>query len=455
MKRTVWNAALLTLCAASLAAGQASTGGINVPIEYYRLPNGLRVVLSEDHSAPTVVVGVYYDIGFRIEPRDRTGFAHLFEHMMFQGSQNLGKNEFIQLIQNLGGTLNGSTRFDFTNYFEIVPSNALETVLWAEADRMKGLDITQASLTNQQGVVKNEVRVNVLNQPYGGFPWIDMPMAANTNWYNAHNFYGELEHLDAATLEDVQKFFRQYYAPNNAVLVVNGDIQPAQARQWVQKYFGAIPRVELAAQPDISEPRQTAEKFKERNDPKANRPALALGWHAPRQMTPEYFAMGMLDQILVQGRDSRLYQKLVQEKGMTAGVGATLNGLGNMFNIKGPTIYTMSLFHDNDKPSDAIIAEIDAEIARLQKEPVTQEELARALTKLRSGFYSVLEGAVGFGRADLLASLALFYDDPGWINRLEGEFRKVTPEMIMKVANEYLRNTNRTVIKVVNKVTSD
>src|SRR5688572_13386974 len=180
-----------------------------VPVEYHKLDNGLKVVLSQDRTAPTVAVAVYYNIGFRVEPRDRTGFAHLFEHLMFQGSDNLGKMEFIKLVQSNGGVLNGSTRFDFTNYFEVVPSNTLETMLWAEADRMRGLAITQENLTNQQGVVKNEVRVNVLNQPYGGFPWLDMPQIANTNWYNAHNFYGDLEDLDAATLADVQSFFKQ------------------------------------------------------------------------------------------------------------------------------------------------------------------------------------------------------------------------------------------------------
>ncbi|MDX1602322.1 MAG: insulinase family protein, partial [Salinimicrobium sediminis] len=156
-----------------------------VPVEYYQLDNGLKVILSPDQTSPTAIVAVYYNIGFRIEPKDRTGFAHLFEHMMFQGSENLGKMEFIKLVQENGGVLNGSTRFDFTNYFEIVPANKLETMLWAEADRMRGLDITQENLTNQQGVVKNEVKVNVLNQPYGGFPWLDMPQYANTNWYNA------------------------------------------------------------------------------------------------------------------------------------------------------------------------------------------------------------------------------------------------------------------------------
>ncbi|HET9438538.1 MAG TPA: pitrilysin family protein [Longimicrobiales bacterium] len=443
----------LAIAFAALALAQPA-GAQNVPIEYYKLDNGLKVVLSQDASTPVVAVGVYYDIGFRIEPRDRTGFAHLFEHMMFQGSKNLGKNQFIQLIESSGGQLNGSTRFDFTNYYEVVPAHALERTIWAEADRMRGLDITQENLTNQQGVVKNEVKVNVLNQPYGGFPWIDMPMAANTNWYNAHNFYGELEDLDAATLEDVQKFFRQYYAPNNAVFVLNGNFDKTQAKQWIQQYFGVLPRVELAAQPDITEPRQNEPREKVRHDPKANRPALAVGYHAPRQMTPEYFAMGLVDQILVQGRDSRLYQRLVQEKGMTAGIGASMNGLGNMFNIKGPTIYTLSLIHDNDKPADSIIKEIEAEITRLQNEPVSQAELDRALTKMRSQLYTMWESFVGFGRADMLASFALFYDDPQWINRLEAEFKKVTPAMIQQVAKEYLRTTNRTVVKVTNQPVS-
>lgn len=443
-------------CAALLApaVAHAQQNALKVPIEYYTLPNGLRVVLSEDHSNPVVTVGAYYDIGFRIEPKDRTGFAHLFEHMMFQGSQNLGKMEFVSLIQSNGGILNGSTRFDFTNYFEVVPASALEPVLWAEADRMRGLDITQANLTNQQGVVKNEVKVNVLNQPYGGFPWIDMPVAANTNWYNSHNFYGELEDLDKATLEDVQKFFKQYYAPNNAVLVVNGDIDPAQAKAWITKYFGPLPRIELPPKPDISEPPQTEERMKERTDPKANRPALALGWHAPKQMTPEYFAMGMIDQILTQGRDSRLYQRLVLDKALTSGISGTLNGLGNMFNIKGPTLYTVNLIHDNDKPAETIIKEIDAEVARLQNEPVTQEEINRALTKIRSNLYSTMESIAGFGRADLLASFALFYNDPSWINRIESEFRKVTPQLIQQVAKDYLRTTNRTIVKVTNKPAS-
>src|SRR5450755_4145323 len=205
-------------------------GGFSVPITYYKLPNGLRVILSPDPTAPTVVTAVYYRIGFRVEPKDRTGFAHLFEHMMFQGSGNLGKMEFIRLVEQNGGILNGSTRFDFTNYFELLPSNKLETALWAEADRMKGLAITDDNLKNQQGVVSNEVKVNVLNQPYGGFPWLWMPQYANS-----HNFYGDLKDIEAATLADVQSFFKTYYAPNNAALAIVGDFDPEQAKVMVTK----------------------------------------------------------------------------------------------------------------------------------------------------------------------------------------------------------------------------
>src|SRR4026208_1455269 len=196
--------ALLALSTANLSAQNASVAKgetrLRVPVDYYKLPNGLKVVLSHDATTPTVVVAVYYNIGVPTEPKARTGFAHLFEHMMFQGSRNLGKMEFIRLVQSNGGLLNGSTRFDFTNSYQVVPSNVLETILWAEADRMRGLQITQDNLKNQQEVVKNEVKGNVLNQPYGGAPWVDLPMAANTNWFNAHNFYGDFEHLDAATL---------------------------------------------------------------------------------------------------------------------------------------------------------------------------------------------------------------------------------------------------------------
>jgi zinc protease len=449
--------ALFVLCAAvhaesPAAAAPAGSSPYQVDVEYSKLPNGLRVVLSRDTTAPLAVVALYYNIGFRIEPKDRTGFAHLFEHMMFQGSENLGKMEFIKLVQSNGGLLNGSTRFDFTNYFEVVPSHALETALWAEADRMKGLAITGENLKNQQEVVKNEVRVNVLNQPYGGFPWLDLPQYANQNWFNAHNFYGDLKDLDAATLEDVSKFFKTFYAPNNAALVVVGDFDPAQAKGWIEKYFAPVPAAQLPAKPDISEPRQEKEKRATKDDALATRPALAIGYHAPKRNTPEYYAMGLIDEILVQGRDSRLYEALVQKTGLTGDVNGGINsGLGDMFNINGPTLWDVSLFHDKDKSADEILKVFDAEIEKIRTTPVDQATLDRALVKKRSGLYDKMEQFGGFGKADLLASFALFDDDPKKINQIEDEFRKVTPALIQKTAQEYLRLANRTVLLIAPK----
>jgi predicted Zn-dependent peptidase len=430
-------------------AAQARPAAITVPFEFDSLPNGLRFVLSRDTTAPVVAVGVYYHIGFRNEPRDRTGFAHLFEHLMFQGSGNLGKMEFIRMVQSNGGFLNGSTRFDFTNYYQVVPAHALEPMLWGEADRMRGLVIDSTNLRNQQDVVKNEVRVNVLNQPYGGFPWIDLPMAANTNWYNAHNFYGELGDLEAATLADAAGFFDKYYAPNNAVLVVVGDFRPPQAREWIRKYFSRIPRTPLPAPPDISEPRQAEERRKVRVDSLATRPALAVGWHMPARWTPEWYAMGLIDQILAQGRDARLHESLVQERGWAGNIDAGINaGLGNQFNYEGPMLWSVWLFHDASVSPDSILGVIDREVAGLQERPVDAATLSRARIKMRSTLYDIMDGQLGLGKLDLLASFTLFDNDPGRVNRLEAGFQQVTPAVIQRTAREYLRRDNRTVVLI-------
>jgi len=441
--------AALGFAAAGLLAGPASE--LKVPVEYYKLPNGLRVVLSADHTAPTVCVAVYYRIGFRVEPKDRTGFAHLFEHMMFQGSQNLGKMEFIKLVQQNGGILNGSTRFDFTNYFEILPSNKLETALWAEADRMNGLAVTEDNLKNQQGVVGNEVKVNVINRPYGGFPWLDMPQYANTNWYNAHNFYGDLKDIEAATLADVQSFFKTYYAPNNAALAIVGDFDVVEARQWVEKYFGGIKASNLPAQPDLSEPKQSKERNASRVDPLAKRPAMAIAYHMPERNTPEYYAMGLIDQILIEGDDSLAYQELVQKQGLTAAVQGGINYLGNMFNYQGPMLFMADVRYDPATKPETIVKAWDAALGPLRTKPVDKAILDRARVKLRSDLYDNIGSIGGFGVADLLASFALFDDNPARINTLVSEFDKVTPELIQKTAQEYLKPESRTVLVLESK----
>ncbi|MBV8811518.1 MAG: insulinase family protein [Acidobacteriaceae bacterium] len=442
--------ALATVVAGTLLHAQTNqVDSFQVPVTYYKLPNGLRVILSPDHTAPTVVVAIYYRIGFRVEPKDRTGFAHLFEHMMFQGSQNLGKMQFIRLVQENGGILNGSTRFDFTNYFELLPSNKLETALWAEADRMKGLAINEDNLKNQQGVVSNEVKVNVLNAPYGGFPWLFIPQYANTNWYNSHNFYGELKDIEAAKLQEVQSFFKTYYAPNNAALAVVGDFEPEAARAMVTKYFGPIPKSNLPAQPDLTEPSQQKEITATRKDSLANRPALAFAYHMPPRNTPEYFAMGLLDQMLIQGDDSLLYEELVKKRGYTGKISGGINvDLGDMFDYNGPMLWTTYLIHDASVGADQIMASVDSVIAGLEAKPVDRSLLDRNIVKMRAYIYDSMSQFGGFGRANLLACFALFDDDPSGINKLEANFRSVSPEIIQQTAREYLRKTNRTVLIV-------
>jgi len=432
----------------SASCATAQTSKFTIPVTSGTIANGLRYVLSQDHTTPIVTIAVYYHIGFRIEPRDRTGFAHLFEHLMFQGSQNLGKLEFVQLVHSNGGSLNGSTRFDFTNYYEVVPSNTLQTFLWAEADRMRSLAITQENLTNQQGVVKSEVRVNVLNQPYGGFPWLDMPQYANTNWYNAHNFYGDLRDIDAATLADAQAFHKTYYSPRNAVVVVTGDFVESQAKAWIEQYFSTIPDSPLPPRPDIKEPPQQKEIRASKTDSLANRPALAFAYHMPPRNTPEYFAMGLIDQILLQGHDARLYQALVQRGGVTGDVSGGINLLGNMFDYEGSMLWEVSLFHDAKHSPDEILRLADAVIDSLRTVPVDAATLARARVKERAALYDILGGQEG-GRADLLACYALFDNNASYVNSLESQFQNVTPAVILETAKEYLRPTNRTVLTIV------
>jgi predicted Zn-dependent peptidase len=273
-----------------------------------------------------------------------------------------------------------------------------------------------------------------------------MPQYSNTNWYNAHNFYGDLKDIEAATLTDVQSFFKTYYAPNNAALAIVGDFDPVQARQMVEKYFGGIKASELPPVPDLTEPKQEKEKQATKVDALAKRPALAIAYHMPERNTPEYYAMGLIDQILIEGDDSLEYQELVQKRGMTAAVNGGINYLGNMFNYKGPMLFMADLNHDPATAPDAIIKAWDGSVESLRTKPVDKETLDRARVKLRSGLYDSMGQIGGFGLADMLASFALFDDNPARINTLVSEFDKVTPALIQKTAQEYLRPENRTVL---------
>lgn len=433
------------LVIAALVVVGACAQEFTVPVIYYKLPNGLRVVLSRDTTAPTVAVAVHYNVGGRLEPRNRTGFAHLFEHLMFEGSRNLGKMAFIKLVQQNGGRLNGNTRWDYTNYFEVVPSHALETMLWAEADRMNGLEITIEHLRNQQAVVANEMKGAILDQPYRGFPWRDMPRFAYVNPRNSQEIGGSLTDLDAATLDDVRDFFRTYYAPNNAALAIVGDFDPAAARKLIERYFGGIAAVEQRERPDISEPRQTEEKRATLHRPLVKRPGLAWAYHMPERNTPEYYAMGIIDQILLQREDSWLAQELVKSRGYA---GAVEGGIGwpfaHILNYKGPMLWIANIIHDPNRSPDEIMQAVDAVVDRLTKQPPEQATIDLAVVKMRSWFYDAMTDLVS--RANLLSCFALFDDDPARINHVESHFRKVTPDLVQKTAREYLRSSNRIVL---------
>jgi predicted Zn-dependent peptidase len=273
-----------------------------------------------------------------------------------------------------------------------------------------------------------------------------MPQYANKNWHNAHNFYGDLADLDSARLEDVDAFFKTFYAPNNAALVVSGDFEVADAKKWIDQYFSKIPSSALPAKPDLSEPPQEKEQRFTKIDSLAKKPAIAIAYKMPERNTPEYYAMGLIDQMMVQGQDSRLYQALVQQKGYSSGVSGGINYLGNMFDYNGPMLWMSNLTHDATVSADSVIRQYDLAIADLRN--VTAEDLQLAIVKMRSGLYDAMGGTFGIGKVNLLACFALFDDNPARINTLETEFKKVTPELIKKTAQKYLSPNNRTILIV-------
>lgn len=421
---------------------------LHVPIHSETLKNGLRVVIAPDATAPVVTVGVYYKIGFRLEPQGRSGFAHLFEHMMFQGSENAPKMQHIKLINSSGGVLNGSTMYDVTNYYEAVPSNALERVLWLEADRMRALKVDDENLVNQRDVVKEEVRVNVLNQPYGGFPWLDMPPVAFRNWANAHNFYGDFADLDAASLADVQKFFRTYYVPNNAVLLMLGDVNPAEGFAFAEKYFGPIPAGAAPPFADPAEPPQKEERRGNVEEKFGTLPAMAIGYVLPQRRTPDWYAMVLLDQALHGGRAGRIHREMVLEKQIAVEADG---GVDDVFGYNGPSQMTTRILHKPEYSAEQTLAAFDAVLHEMQEKGISQEELDQLKVKWRSDYYSTLEGGRGgymprYGLMHLLACFTLFDNEPQLVNSILEGFLAVKPEQIQAVAKKYLRQENRAIV---------
>jgi len=421
---------------------------LQVAIEHKKLANGLHLVVAPDSTAPVVTVGVYYKIGFRLEPQGRSGFAHLFEHMMFQGSANAPKMQHIKLINSSGGVLNGSTSYDVTNYYQAVPSNALERVLWLEADRMRALKVDDENLKNQRDVVKEEVRVNVMNEPYGGFPWLDMPPVAFRNWANAHNFYGDFADLDAAHLGDVQAFFKTYYVPNNAVLLLLGDVKPGEGMALADKHFGSIPAGAAPQFADPSEPEQNEERCGNVREKFGTLPAIAVGYLMPKRRTPDWCAMALLDQALHGGRGSRIHRELVLEKQIAVEADG---GIDDLFGYNGPTQMTTKILHKPEHSSEAALAAFDAVIRETQEKAISADELQQLKMKWRSDYYATLEGGRGgympkYGLMHLLACFTLFDNEPQLVNTILDGFIAVTPEQVHAAARNYLRPEKRAIV---------
>ena len=412
----------------------------HVPVEQFRLENGLRVVMSPDTSVPVVSVAVYYDVGSRNEREGRTGFAHLFEHMMFQGSENVPKAGHFQFIFNNGGTMNGTTSSERTNYYETLPSHQLPLALWLESDRMRSLKVTQENLDNQRNAVQEEKRLNYDNRPYSN-AFLHLNELVFRNPRNAHSTIGSMEDLDAASVEDVQEFFRVYYAPNNAVLSIAGDFDPAEARALVEKYFGSIPSQPAPPPVDVSEPEEVSAKFENYPDRFAQLPALMIGWKAPARRSEDFYALSLAADLLLEGESSRLYQRLV--KGDESVV-AVQGGVGER---RGPSSLYLFAIPKPGRTTAEIQRTIREEIARLAAEGPTPDEME----KLRNG---LLNDAVrgrqsSMYRAQMLAEYALYDGDPTLFNTETERYLAVTAEEIRRAAARYLDTDNCSLVEVV------
>jgi predicted Zn-dependent peptidase len=441
----------LGLALAALVAlpwpGWAQAGGVatksaplDIAIERYRLANGLEVILSPTKATPVVAVDVWYHVGSASEQAGRSGFAHLFEHMMFQGSANVAKGEHMQLVERAGGDFNGSTTEDRTNYFEALPPNRLNLGLWLEADRMRSLAVTQANLDNQREVVKEEKRLNYDNRPYRPAMTAasyDVVYAATCPAY-AHSVIGTMDDLNAAKLEDVQSFFRTYYAPNNATLVISGDFEPAQAKALVESYFGSIPAqaappAMVCDKPFSGLPRKVAMP-----DGNARLPGVFVSYGTVSIGDPDYPVLQLLATILGQGESSRLNERLVKQERAALQVGAYVDYR------KGPGLLMLQAFANQGVEAARLQTLLEEEMAKLVKDGVTPAELEKARNQYRSGVLGTLESALG--RAEFLQLFAVYLGDPARARTDLERYAAVTPADVQRVAAKYLVAANAAVV---------
>ena len=435
----------LALFIPATAGAAPPAAGWKIPIEVKKLPNGLTVVVSEDHTAPTFGMSTAYRIGFRLEPKGRTGFAHLFEHMMFEGTPVAPKGTLTRVIEGGGGVLNGSTRSDYTNYIASAPTSALDAMLWLEADRMTQLDFSEKNLKNQQEVVKEEIRVNVKNRPYGLFYWTDLSGKAFDKWENAHDGYGSFEDLDAASLKDVEAFYQGYYGPNNAVMALVGDLTPAEVFAKVEKYFGALPSRPVPPLTDVSEGLNTAERTLEQTDPLARVPAIAVGYKMPARGSRDHVPGAVLGDLLLNGEASRLYQGLVKGRELLLEVQGGMNWpLGDAWTFNGPSLMAMFALYKPTTSARGVADAIQEEIQKIARQGIPAADLARVKTKMRSDFFAGLE--LPIYRADAIALNQLLTGSAAFVNEIPAKLEAVTSADLQRVASTYLTVANRTVV---------
>ena len=409
-------------------------------IEEYSLANGLRVVLNSDNAIPVVSIAVYYNVGSRNERKGRTGFAHLFEHMMFQGSANVPKAGHFQYIMKAGGTMNGTTSSERTNYYETLPANQLPLGLWLESDRMRSLAVTQENLDNQREAVKEEKRLRYDNQPYGQIFDLINEMIYK-NFANAHSTIGSMEHLDDATVEEVQEFFRIFYAPNNAVVVLSGAFKTATAKELIETYFGDIKSQPLPPALDVSEPTEVAEKYREWEDKLAPFPAFLIGWKIPPRRSPEFNALYLAGKALYDGESSRLYQKLVK------GEESVIQLFGFTDERRGPSSIFVGAIPKPDKDLSKIRETINKEIHDLAAHGPTAEEMEKIENQLINDSVRMRQSSMS--RAQQIAEFALYDGDPKIVNSELEELLAVTPEQIRHAVGTYLNTDNRALLDVV------
>lgn len=434
---------LLLICALAVLPGQAQTSrNVRVDFKETTLKNGLRVITVEDHSAPVVAISVTYNVGSRDERKGRTGFAHLFEHMMFKGSENVGSGEHFLLVFNNGGTMNGTTNEDRTNYFEALPANQLDLAIFLEADRMKSLEITKENLDNQRNAVQEERRLGVDNQAYGRSGERHQELMFD-NFAYKHSVIGSMDDLNAATVEDVAEFFKMYYAPNNAVLVLVGDFNTNEALAKIRANFESIARQPTPPAVDMAEPEQKGERRDTLEDQLARAPRIDMAYKAVPGNTADFYALQVLAAALQGGQSSRLYQKLVKEKEMVTGVGGFMDekrGVGGF--------YTNATLRPGAKTED-VEAIIYAEIDRLKKEPIADWELQKAKNTTRRNFINGLQSSLS--RAVTMGQYTVFYNEPGLINTRLDKVAAVTKEDVQRVANKYLVDNYRTIVVTMPK----